>query len=111
MTPTLPLQFGLPGGPELLIILFIAVLLFGANKLPALARSSGQAMGEFKRGRQELEAELERGIDASAEPEAEAVADVDADANSEAVPDAEVEGSNYREADTAEPNPETDPTA
>ncbi|MEF8777375.1 MAG: twin-arginine translocase TatA/TatE family subunit [Natronomonas sp.] len=63
MPTTLPLQFGLPGGPELLIILFIAVLLFGANKLPALARSSGQAMGEFKRGRAELEDELKRGVE------------------------------------------------
>jgi sec-independent protein translocase protein TatA len=63
MPTTLPLQFGLPGGPELLIILFIAVLLFGANKLPALARSSGQAMGEFKRGRQELEDEIKRGVE------------------------------------------------
>lgn len=70
MIHTLPLQFGLPGGPELLIILFIAVLLFGANKLPDLARSSGQAMGEFKRGRQELEDEIKRGID-SDEPTAE----------------------------------------
>ena len=65
MPMTLPLQFGLPGGPELLIILLIAVLLFGANKLPALARSSGQAMGEFKRGRQELEDEIKRGVEAS----------------------------------------------
>ena len=63
MPTTLPLQFGLPGGPELLIILGIAVLLFGANKLPALARSSGQAMGEFKRGRQELENELKKGAE------------------------------------------------
>jgi sec-independent protein translocase protein TatA len=63
MPTILPLQFGLPGGPELLIILFIAVLLFGANKLPALARSSGQAMGEFKRGRQELEDEIKRGVE------------------------------------------------
>ena len=63
MVQTLPLQFGLPGGPELLIILGLAVLLFGANKLPALARSSGQAMGEFKRGRQELEDELKRGAE------------------------------------------------
>lgn len=65
MPTTLPLQFGLPGGPELLIILLIAVLLFGANKLPALARSSGQAMGEFKRGREELETELREGVEAS----------------------------------------------
>ena len=70
MLTTLPLQFGLPGGPELLIILFIAVLLFGANKLPALARSSGQAMGEFKRGRQEIEDELKRGVEAGADNEA-----------------------------------------
>ena len=53
-----PLFVTMPGGMELMIILFIAILLFGANKLPELARSSGQAMGEFKRGRQELENEL-----------------------------------------------------
>ena len=63
MPQPLPMQFGLPGGPELLIILFIAVLLFGANKLPKLARASGEAMGEFKRGRQELEDELKRGVE------------------------------------------------
>jgi sec-independent protein translocase protein TatA len=49
---------GLPGGPELLVLLLLAVLLFGANKIPKLARSSGQAIGEFKRGREELEEEL-----------------------------------------------------
>jgi len=49
---------GLPGGPELLIVLFVLVLLFGANKIPKLARSTGQAMGEFQRGRQEIEEEL-----------------------------------------------------
>ncbi|WP_224332178.1 Sec-independent protein translocase subunit TatA/TatB [Haloprofundus halobius] len=49
---------GLPGGPEMLIILLIVVLLFGANKLPELARSTGQAMGEFRRGRDEIEQEL-----------------------------------------------------
>jgi sec-independent protein translocase protein TatA len=48
----------LPGGPELLVILFIVVLLFGANKVPKLARASGKAMGEFKRGRDEIEREL-----------------------------------------------------
>ncbi len=69
MTNILPLQFGLPGGPELLIILLIAVLLFGANKLPELARSSGQAMGEFKRGRQDIEDELKRGVEESTESE------------------------------------------
>ena len=49
---------GIPGGPEMLVILLLAVLLFGASKLPALARSSGQAMGEFRKGREEVEREL-----------------------------------------------------
>jgi sec-independent protein translocase protein TatA len=64
MIDTLPLQLGIPGGPELLLIAFVAVLLFGANKLPALARSSGEAIGEFKRGRMELEEELKSGVEA-----------------------------------------------
>jgi len=55
----LPLQIGVPGGMELAVILLIAVLLFGANKIPKLARSTGQAMGEFQRGRTEIENELE----------------------------------------------------
>jgi sec-independent protein translocase protein TatA len=38
------------GGPELLIILVIALLLFGGTQLPKLARSLGQAQQEFKKG-------------------------------------------------------------
>jgi sec-independent protein translocase protein TatA len=40
-------------------------LLFGANKIPKLARSTGQAMGEFKRGREEIEEELQEGAEES----------------------------------------------
>jgi sec-independent protein translocase protein TatA len=47
---------GLPGGMEMAVILLIAVLLFGANKIPKLARSVGQAQGELKRGLRESEA-------------------------------------------------------
>jgi len=38
------------GLPELLIILFIVVLIFGANRLPGLARGVGSAVKEFKDG-------------------------------------------------------------
>lgn len=75
---------GIPGGPELLVILGIAVLLFGADKLPNLARSGGQAMGEFKKGRQDIENEIRAGAAESATEE---------------------------EAETAEENPAVDATA
>jgi sec-independent protein translocase protein TatA len=38
------------GTPELIIILLVALLIFGGAKLPKLARSMGQAQSEFKRG-------------------------------------------------------------
>ncbi|MUW14575.1 twin-arginine translocase TatA/TatE family subunit [Halorubrum sp. CBA1125] len=58
MASAIPLIGGIPAGPELLIILLVLVLLFGANKIPKLARSTGQAMGEFKKGREQVEDEL-----------------------------------------------------
>ena len=73
ITPLFP---GLPGGPEVLVVLLILVLLFGANKIPKLARSTGQAMGEFKRGREEIEDELSELEDDEGE---EVVADGDAE--------------------------------
>lgn len=45
----------MPGGPELLLIAGVIMLLFGAKKLPEFARSLGKAKGEFKRGIEEEE--------------------------------------------------------
>ena len=45
-------MFGL-GYQELMIILVIVLLLFGAQKLPELARGLGKSMSEFKRGQNE----------------------------------------------------------
>ncbi|MDI9394400.1 MAG: twin-arginine translocase TatA/TatE family subunit [Euryarchaeota archaeon] len=46
-------------GPQELIIIFgIAVLLFGASKLPELARSMGSSVGEFKKAQKESEKSL-----------------------------------------------------
>jgi sec-independent protein translocase protein TatA len=59
MLTTAPLFGAIPGGPEMIVILLVLVLLFGANKIPKLARSTGQAMGEFKKGREEIEEELQ----------------------------------------------------
>ena len=80
-----PLQFGIPGGMELAVILLIAVLLFGANKIPKLARSTGQAMGEFQRGRTEIEQELEGMTEPPApEDEEDAAAEAESDSTDEA---------------------------
>jgi len=39
---------GIPSGPELIIVLFIIILLFGAKKLPDLAKGLGKGIREFK---------------------------------------------------------------
>lgn len=49
----------MPGATELLIVLAIVLLLFGATRLPKLGRSMGQAGREFKAGLKENQQPLE----------------------------------------------------
>ena len=48
------------GGPDLIIILLVVLLLFGAKKLPELARGMGQAVREFSKAKDEFEREVTR---------------------------------------------------
>ena len=41
------------GLPEILIVLVVLILLFGAKKIPDLARALGRSLGELKKGREE----------------------------------------------------------
>lgn len=50
--------FAMPGPTELLIVLFIAMLLFGGSRLPKLARGLGASAKEFQRG-------IENGMEAA----------------------------------------------
>jgi sec-independent protein translocase protein TatA len=88
---------GIPGGPEVLLLLLLAVLLFGANKIPKLARSSGQAIGEFQKGREQVEQELQEMKDGDSE---------EANAETEPAADTELESSTDAESST-EPETET----
>jgi len=54
----LALGFGNFGGPDVLIILLIVLILFGAKKLPDLARGLGQSMNEFRKAREDIGREL-----------------------------------------------------
>lgn len=51
------------GGQEMIIIFLIVLLLFGAKKLPELARGVGKSMGEFKKARDDFEREITRSED------------------------------------------------
>ena len=54
-----PLAFiGSLGSQEIIIIFLIVLLLFGAKKLPELARGIGKSMGEFKKAREDFEREI-----------------------------------------------------
>ena len=55
-------MFGSIGMPELIIILVIALIIFGPRKLPELGRSLGKSLGEFKRASNELRSTLEEEI-------------------------------------------------
>jgi sec-independent protein translocase protein TatA len=50
------------GFPELVIILVVALIVFGPRKLPELGRSLGKSLSEFKRASNELRSTLEEEI-------------------------------------------------
>ena len=52
-------MFGRIGVSELLIILVVVLIFFGPAKLPALAKSMGQAVSEFRKGTKEITKEFE----------------------------------------------------
>lgn len=55
-------MFGSLGGGEILLILVLALLLFGPRKLPGLGRTLGRALAEFRGASNEFRASLEREV-------------------------------------------------
>lgn len=58
------------GGPEMIIVLAIVILLFGAKKLPELARGLGKAKSEFQKASDEAEKEFKAAADEPKQPAA-----------------------------------------
>ncbi|PMD98466.1 twin-arginine translocase TatA/TatE family subunit [Siphonobacter sp. BAB-5405] len=56
------LAFGL-GGPEIALIIFALILLFGAKKIPELARGLGKGIREFKDASKDVRSEIEKAGD------------------------------------------------
>ncbi|HQC42231.1 MAG TPA: twin-arginine translocase TatA/TatE family subunit [Verrucomicrobiota bacterium] len=57
------LAFGMPGGSELIVILVVILLLFGAKKIPELARGLGTGIKEFKKATANINDEIQHAID------------------------------------------------
>jgi len=57
------------GGPDLIIILLIILVLFGAKKLPELAKGMGQAVKEFQKAKDEFGDELNKAGKSPAQPD------------------------------------------
>lgn len=52
-------MFGQIGWQEILVVLFILLLLFGAKRLPELGQSLGKGIREFKKGVREIQEDID----------------------------------------------------
>lgn len=57
-------MFGTLGGPELILIFVVALIVFGPRKLPEIGKSLGKMMGEFRRASNEFKSTIESEVEA-----------------------------------------------
>ena len=53
---------GLPGGGELILLVFVVLLLFGGRKIPELMRGVGKGIKEFNNAKATIESEIKEGM-------------------------------------------------
>jgi sec-independent protein translocase protein TatA len=56
------LAFSFPGGWELVLIVLVVLIFFGAKRIPELARGLGKGIREFKDATKEIKSDIEEGI-------------------------------------------------
>jgi sec-independent protein translocase protein TatA len=54
---------GMPGGIEIVLIILVVLLLFGAKRIPELARGIGQGIQEFRKASDDIKKEIDKGAD------------------------------------------------
>src|SRR5262245_4264360 len=57
-------MFGTLGGPELFLILVVALIVFGPRKLPEIGKSLGRMMAEFRKASNEFKRTIENEVEA-----------------------------------------------
>ncbi|MGA9637933.1 Sec-independent protein translocase subunit TatA/TatB [Flavobacterium sp.] len=57
-------MFGIGGG-ELMFIMFIVLMLFGADKVPEIARTMGKAIAQVKNATNDIKSEIQKGVDSN----------------------------------------------
>jgi sec-independent protein translocase protein TatA len=62
-------MFAMLNGWEIVLILAVVLVLFGAKKLPELARGLGQGIKEFKKSTREVQEEIENAVDVNSAPQ------------------------------------------
>lgn len=55
----------MPGGPELILIFVVILLLFGAKRIPEVAQGLGKGIREFKKSMREVQSEIDTAADPS----------------------------------------------
>jgi sec-independent protein translocase protein TatA len=59
---SIPLLLGLPGGWEMIVIILLILLFFGAKRIPELARGLGRGMYEFRKAADDIKKEIDSGV-------------------------------------------------
>ena len=96
-------MFGPLGGPELVLILVLALIVFGPRRLPEIGKSMGRLLSEFRKASHDFQRTIEDEVEAEKQKPAETVLTAPAPAATVAEPQPPTETIVVREGAVAEP--------
>jgi sec-independent protein translocase protein TatB len=99
-------MFGPLGGPELVLIFIIALIVFGPRKLPEMGKSLGKMMAEFRRASNDLKRTIENEVEADQLRESVSLSDMDGEYGRDSAASAEADPPSAAREGTTEPAPD-----